>query len=443
MMKPVICAQKDTGLYKYRLNSYEVATFSAKPPTRRWSLDRRHHQAYIPQKISNEEPTKMIDRLAPIPRIFDTNSNRSIYAVSTDRSVKRQSVTKRLRPLWHSGRFIYTSLKGKQHVFHDRLTTHTCSISEGIGHQTSRRPHPARSQHFIPLSQSKYAKKEHRTLRLWRGLARVRLHRQWHQSKSDEATRALQASRQSSVIDSQPLATYPFEQNEHEILEEPRRWSFADIDHAYNNIEGCPLPFLREVGLAYTASNRSMEYASGGSRSSSRHLRVRKQRYPPWIVKVFRLVSTIIGVCCCCSPLVALALHVLDRVRLWRFRLAMHLERTHQREDLPPSQSRGYDCPDCDEDFQSRWDASSRVSSEYIRVPSSDVRSFGLGGLLKWALSPKFLADAMRAVFRSLMRTPWAQGLKKHLILAYGMALQERRRQKEAQPGSDDAGARV
>ena len=385
----------------------------------------------VPNKITYAERMNIVDKLAP-----------DLVAYDTDRShcSNRPPGTRRIRPLWHSGRFIYASPDGKQHVFHDQFLTSSYSFSEGIDPKIPLPPHTIHGQLF----NSRFSLKGPESTQLQsgrsRGLHRPRLLKKFLNDRNRWAARhddvlILRNPVQNLSTSDIDIVTYEERSASSTSHLSPefsmdRRWSFGDVDEAHDQFGRGRLPFQREKGLGYEASLGSMEYASNGSQSTSRSSEKDRKKTPTRrrIARtVLKCLAGFIIICLHCTPLTALAMYLRSKFRLWRSRLAMRWQAHHREEELASDVPIRYNCPNCDNNFQSSTETQSWVSGSYLRTSTSSIAGpSDLRELRQWAFNPP------RAVYEHWGIYKWWRGLRAHLILTYGIALEERKRKEEA-----------
>ena len=297
--------QAQTGVWRYRLNSHNITTFSAQAPQRRWSIDARPAQLTPKPKISYGHPSEKVDRLAPVlPITPDKESHR----------LERKSEMKHITPKWTSGRFIYKSRQGHKHVFHvirppfertqhdyDSRVTRSGrhSISEGFNYELREPiPHRARSQSFVSHNGSKSAEKmdssrahTYPTKQAWMWRRR-HLNRGITDQWEGCLCLRLPGMRRLQVLmgaasplplpstRSQSCSLHPDTDSNSSLLRrfdfdgsqdgfEERRWSFDDRSYAYDDVKAGQLPFLREESSSIYLHNESMGYSRRGRRDSS------------------------------------------------------------------------------------------------------------------------------------------------------------------------------
>ncbi|KIW25847.1 uncharacterized protein PV07_08987 [Cladophialophora immunda] len=233
--KPEQVLQKDSAVWKYRLNNAEYAVFHAGFPQRRRSFDDRNTRPSL-HGLDKRRNAKT-DRLAPV------------YPIPKDDENYRPGNLPGKSNIWivpQSGRFLYwTKEKKSLHIFHSYTLTRRISLDDVGAFQQSAlpTPHPARLGTWLPLSLYKDHQENESNRPRWLRHQQAEFHKAVSKDKGRDKLTGADSNHERHFwlpgdVDSRSFCTLSSMDLEPDtVAPKPRRWSFDEKDIAYPGYE--------------------------------------------------------------------------------------------------------------------------------------------------------------------------------------------------------------
>ena len=347
--RPAMKVDPESGTWRYRLFDERTAIFTAKEPSRRWSIDAATSVGTFPAEVPLLRKDSNNHRLAPTLPFLRADQRKRI-----DKFYGRE-----IHVLWPSARSIYRSRSGR-HIFHDLappVRRHSFDSKRQFYHKQRLRPHRARKHADIPLRAKREVEHVEQERKKWYKDEVARLAKRWR--KEEQGRRWVQPA----DMDQQSMFSIEEERMYSYRSSPRRRYSADDTDWVYPSRRR-PLPFLDKSSTLSATPTRSI---SGGSYydtsyDTSRSYHDRKMNWlSTTLVKLIRKLMSVSGqvaaasvnIICCCAPCAIAQTSIRKRRRRRRFGTWQEVQpETDSVKQAPGGQhDRCMRCEACDEDL--------------------------------------------------------------------------------------------
>ena len=359
--RPAMKVDPESGTWRYRLFDERTAIFTAKEPSRRWSLDAATSVGTSPVETPLIRKDSKDHRLAPILPFLKADEHERIENFFYGREIKVKRST---------ARSIFTSRNGNCHVFHNLaipVRRHSFDTGSQNYHRQRLQPHRARRHANIPLRSKCDAEHVENERKKWYEDELVRLAKRRH--KEERRRRRVQPSNttdrrrwvQPSDMDQQSMFSIEEEGTYSHRSSSRRRWSADDTDWVYSSRRR-QLPFLEQHSTSFDASNRSISGGSYYYNSSYYTDSSYQDRKVNWFVTTLvklinklmsflgQIVAASVNIICCCAPCDIARTSIRRRRRKRRFGTWQDVQlETDSVEQAPGvQQDRCMRCEECD-----------------------------------------------------------------------------------------------